>query len=114
MIPRLLPFFASLLFAALLFPAGLSNASSINHLVTEPPSFPKDEFPARGVNGSQLLHHRVKRLPPRTPPYHEPEPNYQIVNCKKSEGQCQEYCNFMETQVGYCSKKKEPCCLHPF
>ncbi|NP_001030077.1 sperm-associated antigen 11B isoform 3 precursor [Mus musculus] len=70
MIPRLLPFFASLLFAALLFPAGLSNASSINHLVTEPPSFPKDEFPARGVNGSQLLHHRVKRLPPRTPPYH--------------------------------------------
>ncbi|XP_031198493.1 sperm-associated antigen 11-like [Mastomys coucha] len=65
---RLLPSFASLLLVALLFP-GLSSASSINHLVTEHPSFPEDEFPARGVNGSQSLHHRVKRLPPYTPPY---------------------------------------------
>nr|XP_034376517.1 sperm-associated antigen 11B-like isoform X1 [Arvicanthis niloticus] len=111
--PRLLPSFASLLLVALLFPAGLSSASSINYQVTEPPSFPKDEFPAQGVNGSQLLHHRVKRFPPHTAPYREPDPNYRIVNCKKSEGHCQEYCNFMETQVGYCSKKKEACCLRP-
>ncbi|XP_052018154.1 sperm-associated antigen 11B-like isoform X2 [Apodemus sylvaticus] len=111
--PGLLPSLASLLLVALLFP-GLASASSINHLVTEPPSFPKDEFPAQGVNGSQLLHHRVKRLPPRSPPYNDPGPNYQIVNCRRSEGHCQEYCNFMETQVGYCSKKKEACCLRPF
>uniref|UniRef100_A0ABK0LVM5 Sperm associated antigen 11b n=1 Tax=Rattus norvegicus TaxID=10116 RepID=A0ABK0LVM5_RAT len=111
---RLLPSFVSLLLAALLLPAGSSSASSINHLVTEPPSSPQDEFPAQGGNGSGLLHHRVKRFPPRTPPYHEPGPNYQIVNCKKNEGFCQKYCNFMETQVGYCSKKKEACCLHPF
>uniref|UniRef100_A0ABK0LNM1 Beta-defensin-like domain-containing protein n=1 Tax=Rattus norvegicus TaxID=10116 RepID=A0ABK0LNM1_RAT len=110
---RLLPSFVNLLLAALLLP-GSSSASSINHLVTEPPSSPQDEFPAQGGNGSGLLHHRVKRFPPRTPPYHEPGPNYQIVNCKKNEGFCQKYCNFMETQVGYCSKKKEACCLHPF
>nr|XP_038950935.1 uncharacterized protein LOC120093117 isoform X2 [Rattus norvegicus] len=67
---RLLPSFVNLLLAALLLPAGSSSASSINHLVTEPPSSPQDEFPAQGGNGSGLLHHRVKRFPPRTPPYH--------------------------------------------
>uniref|UniRef100_A0A8C6W345 Sperm associated antigen 11B n=1 Tax=Nannospalax galili TaxID=1026970 RepID=A0A8C6W345_NANGA len=109
---RFFPSFASLLLAALMIP-GLSRAPSVNYLATEPSSDPNEGSPGQETNWSRSLHRQVKRyLPPRTPPYHEPEPNYKIVDCRKSEGRCQEYCNFMEMQVGYCSKKKEACCLH--
>uniref|UniRef100_A0A2K6GX87 Beta-defensin-like domain-containing protein n=2 Tax=Propithecus coquereli TaxID=379532 RepID=A0A2K6GX87_PROCO len=101
------PPFASLLLVALLFP-GSSGTQYVNHSGTEGPR----EF-EKGSPGHSA-HRRVKRyiLPPRTPPYQEPEPDFQVVNCRRSEGYCQEYCNYMETQVGYCSKKKDACCLH--
>uniref|UniRef100_A0A667FGA7 Beta-defensin-like domain-containing protein n=1 Tax=Lynx canadensis TaxID=61383 RepID=A0A667FGA7_LYNCA len=77
------------------------------------PENPGKSLPGQGTNGSRLLHHQEKRhILPRTPPYEEPEPDFKVVNCKKSEGYCQEYCNYMETQVGYCFKKKYACCLH--
>ncbi|NP_001165015.1 sperm-associated antigen 11B isoform X1 [Canis lupus baileyi] len=102
----------SFLLVALMFP-GPSRARNINHQGTEGPREPWEESPGQGKNESHLLHHREKRrLLPRTPPYLEPEPDFKIVNCKKSEGYCQEYCNYMETQVGYCLKKKYACCLH--
>ncbi|XP_047405526.1 sperm-associated antigen 11B-like [Sciurus carolinensis] len=102
----------SLLLVALLFP-GLPRALSVNYSGTEVPSDPKGGTPGRGADGSPVRHHHVKRLfEPRTPPYMEPEPAFKVVNCKKSEGFCQEYCNYLEIQVGYCSKKKDACCLH--
>uniref|UniRef100_A0A8C2W714 Beta-defensin-like domain-containing protein n=1 Tax=Chinchilla lanigera TaxID=34839 RepID=A0A8C2W714_CHILA len=109
--PRCFPLLASLLLVPLLFP-GLPRAHTLGHAGTEAPSNPQEGSSGQGTNGS-LLHHRVKRyLPPRTPPYAEPEPNFKIVDCMRSEGYCQEFCNFMETQVGYCSAKKDACCLH--
>ncbi|XP_020006990.1 sperm-associated antigen 11B-like [Castor canadensis] len=109
---QLLPPFTSLLLVTLLFP-GLSSVWSLKHSGTEDSHDLKEESPREETNRSPLLHHLVKRyLLPRTPPFHEPEPNFKIVNCRRSEGFCQEYCNYMETQVGYCSKKKDPCCLH--
>ncbi|XP_049487771.1 sperm-associated antigen 11B-like [Panthera uncia] len=104
--------FPSFLLVALLFP-GLSGARNEDLQGTEGPREPREEFPGQGTNGSHLLHHQEKRhILPRTPPYEEPEPDFKVVNCKKSEGYCQEYCNYMETQVGYCFKKKYACCLH--
>ncbi|XP_062956536.1 sperm-associated antigen 11B-like [Cynocephalus volans] len=106
--------FASLLLVAQLFP-GMSRAPFVNHSGTEAPRGPTEGSPGRGTNGSHLLHHQVKRShlpPPRTPPFQEPESDFKIINCLRSEGFCQEYCNYMETQVGYCSKKKDACCLH--
>ncbi|XP_004440630.1 PREDICTED: sperm-associated antigen 11-like isoform X2 [Ceratotherium simum simum] len=101
-----------LLLLALLFP-GLSRARYINQQGTEGPREPKEESHGQGTNESHLLHHQVKRyLLPRTPPFEEPEPDFKIVNCRRSEGYCQEYCNYMEVQVGYCSKRKDACCLH--
>ncbi|XP_006161304.1 sperm-associated antigen 11 isoform X2 [Tupaia chinensis] len=103
------------LFAVLLFLAPeLPRARFVNHFGIEVTTEPGKESPGRGTNGSHLLHHHVKRgfLPPRTPPYPEPELDFKVVNCKRSEGFCQEYCNYLETQVGYCSKKKDACCLH--
>ncbi|XP_030664981.1 uncharacterized protein LOC115830426 isoform X2 [Nomascus leucogenys] len=110
---RLLPFVASLLLVALLFP-GSSQARHVNHSATEALRELGEGAPEQGTNGSQLLHHPVKQdlLPPRTPPYQEPASDLKVVNCKRSEGFCEEYCNYMETQVGYCSKKKDACCLH--
>ncbi|XP_045391586.1 sperm-associated antigen 11B-like [Lemur catta] len=101
-----LPPFASLLLVALLFP-GPSGARYVNPSGTAGPR----EL-AEGSPGPSSRR-QVKRyvLPPRTPPYEEPEPNFYVVNCKRSEGYCQEFCNYMETQVGYCSKKKDACCL---
>ncbi|KFO38048.1 sperm-associated antigen 11B [Fukomys damarensis] len=105
------PLAAGLLLAALLFP-GLSGAHALGHAGIEPPRIPQEASSQRGANGS-LLHHQMKRyLPPRTPPYPEPEPDFKIVSCQRSEEHCQEFCNFMEIQVGYCSKKKDPCCMH--
>ncbi|XP_055154454.1 sperm-associated antigen 11B-like isoform X1 [Symphalangus syndactylus] len=110
---RLLPFVASLLLVALLFP-GSSQARHVNHSATEALRELGEGAPEQGTNGSQLLHHPVKQdlLPPRTPLYQEPASDLKVVNCKRSEGFYQEYCNYMETQVGYCSKKKDACCLH--
>uniref|UniRef100_G1QHV3 Beta-defensin-like domain-containing protein n=1 Tax=Nomascus leucogenys TaxID=61853 RepID=G1QHV3_NOMLE len=110
---QLLPFVASLLLVALLFP-GSSQARHVNHSATEALRELGEGAPGQGTNGSQLLHHPVKQdlLPPRTPPYQEPASDLKVVDCKRSEGFCQEYCNYMETQVGYCSKKKDACCLH--
>ncbi|XP_026364275.1 sperm-associated antigen 11A [Ursus americanus] len=105
----------SLLLVALMSP-GQSRAGNVNHQGTEglrEPRESREESPGQGKNGSPLLHHQEKRqLLPRTPPYPEPEPDFKVVDCKKSEGYCQEYCNYMETQVGYCFKKKYACCLH--
>ncbi|XP_037669153.1 sperm-associated antigen 11-like isoform X2 [Choloepus didactylus] len=115
-----LPPFASLLLVGLLFP-GLSRAKYVNYESTEVPRESREESPRQRTKESYLVHHQVKRgshplkrnyLPPRTPPYEDLEPDFKIINCKKSEGFCQEYCNFMESQVGYCSKKKDACCVH--
>ncbi|XP_032269147.1 sperm-associated antigen 11B-like [Phoca vitulina] len=112
--PSLSPF-VSLLLVTLMLP-GLSRAGNVNHQGTEGlrgPRQSREESSAQGKNGSPLLHHQEKRyVLPRTPPYPEPEPDFKVVDCKKSEGYCQEYCNYMETQVGYCFKKKYVCCLH--
>uniref|UniRef100_A0A671FDH5 Beta-defensin-like domain-containing protein n=1 Tax=Rhinolophus ferrumequinum TaxID=59479 RepID=A0A671FDH5_RHIFE len=103
----LLPPAIGLLFVVLLFP-GLSWARYVSQEGTEDP-----KAPAEGTNGSHLLRQQVKRYVfPHTPPYEEPAPDFKVVNCRKSKGQCQEYCNYMETQLGYCAKKKNACCLH--
>ncbi|XP_063462723.1 sperm-associated antigen 11B isoform X1 [Pan paniscus] len=110
---RLLPSVTSLLLVALLFP-GSSQARHVNHSATEALGELRERAPGQGTNGFQLLRQAVKRdlLPPRTPPYQEPASDLKVVDCRRSEGFCQEYCNYMETQVGYCSKKKDACCLH--
>ncbi|PNJ01971.1 SPAG11A isoform 7 [Pongo abelii] len=110
---RLLLSVASLLLVALLLP-GSSQARHVNHSATDALGELRERAPGQGTNRFQLLRHPVKRdlLPPRTPPYQEPESDLKVVDCKRSEGFCQEYCNYMETQVGYCSKKKDACCLH--
>ncbi|XP_024434479.1 sperm-associated antigen 11B-like [Desmodus rotundus] len=101
------------LLVALLFP-GLSRAEYGNHAGVAGPGMPTEEPRGRGTNESQVFRHQVKRhYLARTPPYQEPIPDFKVVNCQKSEGRCQEYCNYMETQVGYCVKKKEACCLTP-
>ncbi|XP_055154328.1 sperm-associated antigen 11B-like isoform X7 [Symphalangus syndactylus] len=90
---RLLPFVASLLLVALLFP-GSSQARHVNHSATEALRELGEGAPEQGTNGSQLLHHPVKQdlLPPRTPLYQEPASDLKVVNCKRSEGFYQEYC----------------------
>nr|XP_054963315.1 sperm-associated antigen 11B-like isoform X2 [Pan paniscus] len=96
---RLLPFVTSLLLVALLFP-GSSQARHVNHSATEALGELRERAPGQGTNGFQLLRHAVKRdlLPPRTPPYQEPASDLKVVDCRRSEGFCQEYCNYMETQ----------------
>nr|XP_014712873.2 sperm-associated antigen 11-like [Equus asinus] len=107
-----LPRFA-LLLMALLFP-GSARASYVNQQGTKGPREPREESPRRGTSRAHMFRLLVEDyLLPRTPPYEDPEPDFKIVNCKRSEGYCQEYCNYMEVQVGYCSKKKDACCLHP-
>uniref|UniRef100_H0WBF1 Beta-defensin-like domain-containing protein n=1 Tax=Cavia porcellus TaxID=10141 RepID=H0WBF1_CAVPO len=109
--PLFFPLSASLLLAALPLP-GFPGAHILGDADMEVLSSPQEGSSGQGTNRS-LLHHLVKRyMPPRTPPYPEPEPNFKIVNCRRSEGYCQEFCNFMEVQVGYCSAKKDACCLH--
>nr|XP_019612538.1 PREDICTED: sperm-associated antigen 11-like [Rhinolophus sinicus] len=106
--PLLPPSPLVLLLVSLLFP-GLSWARYVSQEGTEDP-----EAPAEGTIVSHLLRHQVKRyLFPHTPPYEEPAPDFKVVNCRKSKGQCQEYCNYMETQLGYCAKKIYVCCSHP-
>uniref|UniRef100_A0A8C5JZY0 Uncharacterized protein n=1 Tax=Jaculus jaculus TaxID=51337 RepID=A0A8C5JZY0_JACJA len=96
----LLSVFTIFLFAAFLF-LGLCRTLSINHSATQLSSDLKD---AQRTNGAHFLHHYVKcYLPPCTPPFVEPEPNFKGFNCMKT--------SFMETQVGYCSTKKVACCL---
>uniref|UniRef100_A0A8C9IFE8 Sperm-associated antigen 11-like n=1 Tax=Piliocolobus tephrosceles TaxID=591936 RepID=A0A8C9IFE8_9PRIM len=67
---RLLPFFTSLLLVALLFP-GLSQARHVNHSATEALRELQEGATGQGTNGSQLLHHPVKRdlIIRRIPPY---------------------------------------------
>ncbi|KAB0373677.1 hypothetical protein FD755_015336, partial [Muntiacus reevesi] len=36
---------------------------------------------------------------------------FKVVRCTKGNGKCQKFCNYMEFQLGYCSKKKDACCL---
>nr|XP_039317033.1 sperm-associated antigen 11B isoform X4 [Saimiri boliviensis boliviensis] len=105
---RLLLSFASLLLVALLFP-GLSQARYVNRSAMAAPRELREGAPGQGTNGSQLSHHPVKRdlLPPRTPPYQEPPSDLKVVDCKRSEGFCQEYCNYMETQYTTLSRKLE-------
>ncbi|XP_045853425.1 sperm-associated antigen 11B-like [Meles meles] len=107
--------FVNLLLVALMFP-GRSRAGNVDHQDTKglrEPRESREESPGQEKIGSPLPHHQEKRyLLPRTPPYPEPELDFKVVDCKKSEGYCQEYCNYMETQVGYCFKKKYVCCLH--
>ncbi|XP_064333436.1 sperm-associated antigen 11B-like [Camelus dromedarius] len=101
----------TLLLGVLLF-LGLSRVTHATRRGTEGPREPREEAPGQGANGSHQLHHHVKRyLLPRTPPFQEPEPDFKVVNCKKSEGKCQKYCNYMELQLGYCFKTKDACCL---
>ncbi|NP_001103731.1 sperm-associated antigen 11B isoform N preproprotein [Macaca mulatta] len=97
---RLLPFFTSLLLVALLFP-GLSQARHVNHSATEALRELREGATGQGTNRSQLLRHPVKRAPiiRRIPYYPEVESDLRIVDCKRSEGFCQEYCNYLETQV---------------
>ncbi|KAL0612886.1 Sperm-associated antigen 11 [Plecturocebus cupreus] len=103
---RFLVSFASLLLVALLCP-GSSQARYVNHSAMVALRELGEGAPGQGTNGSQLSQYPVKRdlLPPRTPPYQEPPSDLKVVDCKRSEGFCQEYCNYMETQVGYCSEK---------
>ncbi|XP_015999281.2 sperm-associated antigen 11B [Rousettus aegyptiacus] len=96
----------ALLLVALLSP-GLSRAGHADHEATERPG-----TPGQGVNASHPLGYQVGRyLLARTPPYQEPESDFKVVNCKKSKGQCQQYCNYMEVPLGYCFKKSKMCCL---
>ncbi|XP_045677221.1 sperm-associated antigen 11B-like [Phyllostomus hastatus] len=107
---RLLP---CTLLVALLLP-GLSRAGHDNHHDVAGPGAPTEEARAQGTNKSQVFRHQVKRrYLARVPPFPDPEPHFQVVDCQRGEGRCQEYCNYMETQVGYCSKKKEACCVIP-
>ncbi|XP_066239609.1 sperm-associated antigen 11B-like [Saccopteryx leptura] len=107
---RLLPPCA-LLLVALLFP-GFPRAQHANHEATGGPSAPKEESHGPETHRSHGLRHREKRYYlPRTPPYKDPEPYFNVVNCKRNEGRCQEYCNYMEVQIGYCIKTKDACCL---
>uniref|UniRef100_A0A2K5YQT4 EP2J protein n=1 Tax=Mandrillus leucophaeus TaxID=9568 RepID=A0A2K5YQT4_MANLE len=96
---RLLPFFTSLLLVALLFP-GLPQARHVNHSATEALRELREGATGQGTNGSQLLRHPVKRalIIRRIPHYPEVESDLRIVDCKRSEGFCQEYCNYLETQ----------------
>ncbi|EHH28265.1 hypothetical protein EGK_18667 [Macaca mulatta] len=108
---RLLPFFTSLLLVALLFP-GLSQARHVNHSATEALRELREGATGQGTNRSQLLRHPVKRAPiiRRIPYYPEVESDLRIVDCKRSEGFCQEYCNYLETQAKtFCCRLK----LHP-
>ncbi|XP_054576318.1 sperm-associated antigen 11B-like [Eptesicus fuscus] len=100
----------ALLLVALLFP-GLCEARHASQGGAEDTRAPRDEALRPGTNDSQGLHHPGKRyLVPLTPPA-DYETGFKVVNCRKSEGLCQEYCNYMEIQVGYCSERKDACCL---
>ncbi|XP_028336772.1 sperm-associated antigen 11B-like [Physeter macrocephalus] len=102
---------ATLLLVVLFFP-GLSRVTYADQQDTEGPRGPKEGSPGRGTRGSHPLRHQVeRRLLPRTPPFPDIEPDFKVVNCKRGDGRCQKYCNYMELQLGYCSKKKEACCL---
>ncbi|XP_055272217.1 sperm-associated antigen 11B-like [Moschus berezovskii] len=101
---------STLLLVVLLFP-GLSRVIRAKHQDPEGPR-KQEESPGRGRNMSHPLHHQVKRyLVPRTPPFPDTEPGFKVVRCMKEGGKCQTFCNYMEFQLGYCSKKKEACCL---
>ncbi|XDB65317.1 PREDICTED: sperm-associated antigen 11-like [Capra hircus] len=104
---------STLLLVVLLFP-GLSGVTHANHQDPEGPR-KQEESPGRGTNRSHPLHHQVKRyLVPREPPfpvYTDTEPGFKVVRCTKGDGKCQKFCNYMEFQLGYCSKKKDACCL---
>ncbi|XP_059537106.1 sperm-associated antigen 11B-like [Myotis daubentonii] len=101
----------ALLLVVLLFP-GLCGTRHVSQGGTEGPRAPKDEALTPGTNDSQRLHHPGKRyLVPLTPPLADYGTGFKVVNCRKSEGHCQEYCNYMEIQVGYCSERKDACCL---
>nr|XP_058905472.1 sperm-associated antigen 11B-like [Kogia breviceps] len=102
---------ATLLLVVLFFP-GLSRVTHADQQDTEGPKGPKQGSPGHGTKGSRLLRHQVEhRLLPRTPPLPDIEPDFKVVNCKRGDGRCQKYCNYMEVQLGYCSKKKDACCL---
>ncbi|XP_036268310.1 sperm-associated antigen 11B [Pipistrellus kuhlii] len=101
----------ALLLVALLFP-GLCEARHESQGGTEGIRAPRDEALRPGTNDSRGLHHPGKRyLVPLTPRVVDYGSGFKVVNCRKSEGLCQEYCNYMEIQLGYCSKRKDACCL---
>ncbi|XP_016074625.1 PREDICTED: sperm-associated antigen 11-like [Miniopterus natalensis] len=101
----------ALLLVALLLP-GLSRARYVNHEDTEGTRAPREESHGQGPGGSHALRHEEKRrLLPRTVPYLEKEADIKVVNCKRSEGKCQEYCNYMEIQVGHCPTAVKVCCV---
>nr|KAF6460504.1 hypothetical protein HJG59_011419 [Molossus molossus] len=106
--PLLLP---CTLLVGLLCP-GLSRAPHDNRQGAEGPSAPREASRGPGADASGALRHQAKRyLLPRTPPYREAGPDYKVVNCRASEGLCQEYCNYMEIQLGLCYNAKDACCL---
>ncbi|XP_006864485.1 PREDICTED: sperm-associated antigen 11A-like [Chrysochloris asiatica] len=95
--------------------AGLSSAKYVNHQGIEDHRESRASSEQR-TNEFSLLHYQVKRQPfqPRTPPFPEEDTGLKIIICKKSDGHfCQKYCNYLETQMGYCSEKKDACCAHP-
>ncbi|XP_057553594.1 sperm-associated antigen 11B-like [Hippopotamus amphibius kiboko] len=102
---------STLLLVVLLFP-GLSSVTCADQQDTEGPRGPKEASPGQGTNGSHVLHHQVKRQHlARTAPFSDVETDLKVVNCRRSEGRCQKFCNYMEFQLGYCPKNKDACCL---
>ncbi|XP_051685645.2 sperm-associated antigen 11B-like [Oryctolagus cuniculus] len=107
--PGFFPSIAIFLLVALLFP----ELPSAQHT-----SFPSPEFytepwqpPAEQRYPLSERQENDYGILPRTPPFYEPEESFKVVNCKRNEGYCQEFCNYLETQIGYCSRKKDACCL---
>uniref|UniRef100_A0A8C8TZE2 Uncharacterized protein n=1 Tax=Peromyscus maniculatus bairdii TaxID=230844 RepID=A0A8C8TZE2_PERMB len=95
------PFFVSLLFVVLLF-----TGKAASGLVLGTRLFLQSSLWVWKSGVGQKT-----SKPWSTEPIFPAEPNYKIIKCKRNEGNCKEYCNFMETQVGYCLREKEACYL---
>ncbi|XP_055154455.1 sperm-associated antigen 11B-like isoform X2 [Symphalangus syndactylus] len=111
---RLLPFVASLLLVALLFP-GSSQARHVNHSATEALRELGEGAPEQGTNGSQLLHHPVKQdlLPPRTPLYQgDVPPGIRNTICRMQQGTCRRFfCHSGEKKHDIGSDPWNRCCV---
>uniref|UniRef100_A0A2K6MRH1 Uncharacterized protein n=2 Tax=Rhinopithecus TaxID=542827 RepID=A0A2K6MRH1_RHIBE len=104
---QLLPFFTSLLLVAVLFP-GLSQATHVNHSATEALRELWEGATGQGTNGSQLLHHPVKRdlIIRRIPPYQgDVPPGIRNTICLMQQGTCRLF--FCHSGTG--QQHRQPC-----
>ncbi|XP_058522720.1 sperm-associated antigen 11B-like [Ochotona princeps] len=101
--------FASLLLAVLLFPE-LPHSQDADHLATEPATVAQ-QLPAEQKHPRSPRQGNYHNIVPRTPPFYDPGDYFKVVDCRRTGGVCQEFCYYMETQMGYCSEKKDSCCV---